>query len=165
MKELVALAKETVLLTVVNGSRAVCLERVESEGAIRYTLFLPGASIPLHCGASSKILMAYLPEEEWNRIIAKEGLRRYTPNTITQRSRLKSHLREIRRRGYAFSDQEVDPDVRAIAAPILNATGQVVAGLSVAGPAYRISKKRVPPLKKLVIGYAQKISALLGYES
>jgi DNA-binding IclR family transcriptional regulator len=39
MKELVALARETVLLTVVNGSRAVCLERVESEGAIRFTMF------------------------------------------------------------------------------------------------------------------------------
>ncbi len=107
--------------------------------------------------------MAYLPEEESNRIIAREGLRRFTPNTITQRARLRSHLREIRRRGYAFSDQEVDPDVRAVAAPILNATGQLVGGLSIAGPAYRISKKRVTHLKKLVIQFAGKISAQLGY--
>jgi IclR family KDG regulon transcriptional repressor len=163
MKELVGLAGETVLLTVVNGSRAVCLERVESEGAIRYTVFQPGASIPLHAGASSKILMAYLPEEEWDRIIAKEGLRRYTPSTITQKSRLKSHLREIRRRGYAFSDQEVDQDVRAIAAPILNATGQMVAGLSIAGPAFRINKKKVGFLKKVVTEYAERISTQLGY--
>ena len=165
MKELASIARETVLLTVVNGNRAVCLERVESEGAIRYTMFQPGASVPLHCGASSKILMAYLPEEEWNRIIAKEGLRRYTLNTITQKSRLRSHLREIRRKGYAFSDQEVDPDVRAIAAPILNATGQLVAGLSIAGPAYRISKRRVGVLKKTVIEYAQRISSQLGYSA
>lgn len=163
MKELVSLAKETVLLTVVNGSRAVCLERVESEGAIRYTLFQPGASIPLHCGASSKILMAYLPEEEWDRIIAKEGLRRYTSNTIARKGQLKTHLREIRRKGYAFSDQEIDRDVRAIAAPILNATGQLVGGLSVAGPAYRITMKKVNILRKLVITYAQRISNQLGY--
>ena len=109
------------------------------------------------------ILMAHLPEEEWNRIMAKEGLRRYTPNTITQKSRLKSHLRETRRRGDAFSDQEVDPHLRAIAGPILNATGHLVAGLSVAGPAYRISKKRVGLLKKMVIEFAQKISAPLGH--
>ena len=163
MKELVGLAGETVLLTVVNGSKAVCLERVETEGAIRYTLFQPGASIPLHCGASSKILMAYLPEEEWDRIVAKEGLKRYTPNTITLKGELKTHLREIRRKGYAFSDQEVDRDVRAIAAPILDATGQLVGGLSVAGPAYRITMKRVNVIKKLVVGYAQRISGELGY--
>lgn len=163
MKALAAHAKETVLLTVVNGSRAVCLERVESEGAIRYTMFQPGASVPLHCGASSKILMAYLPEEEWDRIIAKEGLKRYTANTIILKGELRTHLREIRQRGYAFSDQEIDRDVRAIAAPIFNATGQLAAGLSIAGPAYRITKKRVILLKKLVIEYAKKISDQLGY--
>jgi len=67
------------------------------------------------------------------------------------------------RRGYAFSDQEVDPDVRAIAAPILNATGQLVAGLSIAGPAFQINKKRAALLRKMVTEYAEKISAQLDY--
>ena len=120
MKELSVLTKETVLLTAVNGTKGIVLERVESEEPIRYSLFQPGAIIPLHCGASSKILMAYLREGDWDRIIAKEGLKRYTPNTISDVKKLKAHLREIRKRGYAFSDQEVDRDVRAVAAPILN---------------------------------------------
>lgn len=60
--------------------------------------------------------MGYLPEEDWNRIIAKEGLKRYTPNTNTDEDNLKARLREIRKRGYAFSDQKVDRDVRAVAA-------------------------------------------------
>jgi IclR family acetate operon transcriptional repressor len=80
--------------------------------------------------------MAYLPEEDWDYIIRKEGLKRYTPHTITHANALKDHLREIRKRGYAFSDQEVDRDVRAVAAPILNSLGELVAGLSLAGPAY-----------------------------
>jgi IclR family KDG regulon transcriptional repressor len=161
MKELSLLTKETVLLTAVNGTKGIVLDRVESEEPIRYSLFQPGASIPLHAGASSTILMACLPEEEWDRIIEKEGLKRYFPQTITKPGQLKARLREIRRRGYAFSDQEVDKDVRAVAAPILNGLGDLVGGLSVAGPVYRINKKRVSSLGRLIVQYAQKISSEL----
>jgi len=161
MKELSRLTKETVLLTVVQGTRAICLERVESEEPIRYSLFTPGASLPLHAGASSKVLMAFLPEREWGPIIAREGLPRFTPHTITDRKILTSQLREIRCRGYAFSDQEVDRDVRAVAAPILNPRGELIAGLTVAGPAYRIHKRRVQSLGRLVRQSAQKIAGRL----
>jgi len=159
MKELSRLTRETVLLTAVNGTKGVVLSRVESEEPIRYSLFRPGASIRLHCGASSKILMAYLPEEDWDHIIKKEGLKRYSPHTITKAKALKAHLKEIRKQGYAFSDQEVDREVRAVAAPILNGEGELVAGLSVTGPAYRMSKKRIHSLGKLVIKFAQRISS------
>jgi len=158
MKELSVLTKETVLLTAVNGTKGIVLERVESEEPIRYSLFQPGSTIPLHAGASSKILMAFLSEKEWDRIIKTEGLRRYTANTITNRTRLKANLRQIRKQGYAFSDQEVDREVRAIAAPIFNAMGELVAGLSIAGPSYRIGKKRIKYYKKLVLKYSQMIS-------
>jgi len=163
MKELSLLTKETVLLTAIVGTKGTVLERVETQEAIRYSVFQRGAYLPLHCGASTKILLAYLPETEWDKVIAKERLRRYTKNTITDKEQLKTHLREIRTRGYAFSDQEVDRDVRAIAAPILNTTGGLVAGLSIAGPAYRIAKKKVGLLGKLVMDYAQRISDELGY--
>ncbi len=158
MKELCRLTKETVLLTAVVGNKAICLERVESEEPIRYSLFTPGANLPLHAGASSKVLLAFLPEREWESIIAGEGLRRFTPQTITDRGVLKAQLKEIRNRGYAFSDQEVDREVRAVAAPILNQRGELVAGLTVAGPAYRINKKRVQSLGPLVMRYAEMIA-------
>jgi DNA-binding IclR family transcriptional regulator len=161
MKELSRLTKETVLLTAVHGNKAFCLERVESEEPIRYSLFTPGANLPLHAGASSKVLMAYLPEAEWDAIITEEGLQRFTPQTITDRGVLKSQLKEIRTRGYAFSDQEVDREVRAVAAPIVNPRGELMAGLTVAGPAYRINKTKVQSLGRLVIRYAEKIAAQL----
>jgi IclR family transcriptional regulator, KDG regulon repressor len=163
MKELSVQTKETVLLTAVNGTKGICLERVESDEPIRYSMFQPGAILPLHAGASSKVLMAYLPEGEWDRIIEKERLVRFTPYTIIDASKLKAHLREIRRKGYAFSDQEVDREVRAVAAPVLNAMGELVAGLSIAGPAYRISKKRVSELGKLMVQYAQKVTSQLEF--
>ena len=165
MKELSLVTKETVLLTAINGTKGIVLDRVESEEPIRYSLFQPGASIPLHAGASSTILMAHLPEEEWDFIIRREGLKRYTPNTITRANQLKRRLREIRRKGHAFSDQEMDRDVRAVAAPILNESGKLVAGLTVAGPAYRINKKRTHDLIRGVTVYAHKISAAIGHMS
>lgn len=161
MKELASRTKETVLLTMVKGTRGIVLDRVESEEPIRYSLFTPGANIPLHCGASSKILMAYLPEQEWDLIIKTQGLKRYTENTITKVNLLKDHLREIRKKGVAFSSQEVDRDVRAVAAAILNTKGELEAGLSIAGPVYRINKKKMLSLMKLVAEYAQRISSQL----
>jgi DNA-binding IclR family transcriptional regulator len=162
MEELSSLTKETVLLTTISGTKGIVLERVESELPIRFTLYQPGASIPLYCGASGKILMAYLHEEEWDRIINKEGLHRYTPNTITEIEELKTHLRKIRRRRYAFSDQEVERDARAVAAPILNRSGELVAGLSIVGPMFRINKRKMTTFKGLIIQYAHKISTLMG---
>lgn len=158
MEELSRLTNETVLLTAFDGTRGVCLERVESKEPIRYTLYQPGGSLPLHAGASSKILMAYLPEQEWDRVIGL-GLKKYTDHTITDPERLKAHLREIRQRGYTFSDQEVDRDVRAVAAPVLSVSGELLAGLSVAGPGFRMTKKKVASLGKLVLEYAKKISS------
>jgi DNA-binding IclR family transcriptional regulator len=163
MKELSLLTKEAVLLTAVNGTRGVCLERMECEESVRPSIFQPGEMFHLHSGASSKILMAYLPEKEWDIIISKEGLRRYTTNTIVDPNELKNHLREIRKNGYAFSDGEVYRDVRAVAAPILNGRKEIVAGLSIVGPVYRISKRKTESLARLVIQYAQKISYELGY--
>lgn len=158
MRELSILTRETVLLTALNGTKGIVLERIESEEPVRYSMFQPGATIPLHAGASSKILMAYLPEKEWDRIIKTEGLKRYTANTIVNKQELKIHLRNIRNQGYAFSDQEVDKDVRAIAAPILNGRGELVAGLSIAGPSYRINKRKLILLRKIVKEFAEKIS-------
>jgi IclR family KDG regulon transcriptional repressor len=163
MKELSVLSKESVVLTAVNGTKAVCLENVESEEPIRSSTFQAGEIVFLHAGASSKILMAHLPENEWDRIIKKEGLRQLTPNTVSHAEKLKEQLREIRRRGYAVSDREVYEDVRAVGAPILDGMGNLVAGLSIVGPVYRINKKKLSSLVKLAVEYAGKISNRIGY--
>jgi len=161
MKELSLRTKEAVLLTVVNGTKGICTEAVESEEPVRSSTYRPGEIIPLQAGASGKILMAYLSEEDWDRIIATEGLRRYTSNTITEVDQLKCHLQEIRRKGYAFSDREVHQDVRAVGAPILSSGGKLLAGLSMVAPTYRINKKKSRVLAHLVMEYAERIASQL----
>jgi IclR family KDG regulon transcriptional repressor len=164
MEELCQITRETVILVAVHGTKGFCLERVESEEPVRASAFKPGSIFPLHCGASSKALMAHLSEQDWDRIIMKEGLQKYTANTITNVTQLKANLREIRRLGYAYSDQEIDRDVRAVGAPIFNGVGQLVAALSAGGPTFRMNANKVKEMAKLVVQYAQSISSLLGHE-
>lgn len=165
MEELRNLGKETVFLIALCGMKAIVIERVESEEPVRWSVNPPGQEIPLHCSAAGKALMAYLPEENWGDIIAKEGLKQFTPNTITKMSELTAQLREIQRTGQAISNQEFYEEERAAAAPVINGLGRVVAALSIAGPSYRITGSRLRSLTKLVIQYAEKISSQLGYDS
>jgi DNA-binding IclR family transcriptional regulator len=71
---------------------------VKSEEPVRYSLLQQGACLPLHCGASAKILVAYLSEKKWDKIIAKEGLGRYTKNAILHARQLKTIRRRFERR-------------------------------------------------------------------
>ena len=162
METLASLSGETVFLTVLSGRRTVCLERIEAQKAIRMSLER-GSSLPLHAGASSKILLAYQENSFVESMVREVGLERFTPNTITDLERLKEELEAIRRRGFAFSDQEVDLGAKAISAPILDQKGRIIAGLSVAGPSERINERSMQQLCELVKGYAQRISHDLGY--
>lgn len=158
MEELSRLAKESVFLSIVNGSRRMLVEKVESDEPVRYSSPGVGTVAPLTIGASSKVLLAYLPEEDWDRLISSEGLKKYTSHTITDADQLKRQLKEIRERGYAFSDREELQDVRAVAAPIRDSAGEVVAALGVGGPVYRVNKNRVTELIKMTVKCSQRIS-------
>ncbi|BDG58962.1 IclR family transcriptional regulator [Caldinitratiruptor microaerophilus] len=155
-RELVAVARphmtalsrrleETVLLTQVSGHEAICLERVESRQVVRLS-FDRGVVLPLHAGASARVLMAYLEPEEVDAVIRSVGLPRYTENTITDPDRLKAVLQEVRERGYAISDEEMDRGVRSISMPVRDPEGRVVAGMCVVGPRFRLGDERVPEI-------------------
>lgn len=136
MEEIARQTRETVLLTRLAGYNAVCLERIEGPQTIRITFEL-GQIRPLHAGASSKILLAFVDEDEWDTYISPP-LERFTENTITAPDELKEQLRDIRHQGYCMSDSEVDAGARAVAVPILDTRDRLVAGLSTAGPAFRM---------------------------
>jgi DNA-binding IclR family transcriptional regulator len=161
MEELRNVTKETVMLGVIEGHKALVLREVEGMYPIRMT-FDEGRTMPLHAGASSKILLAYLPAEEQDRII-EEGLPRYTENTITDPIQLKKELAGIREKGYACSDQELDNAAKAIAAPIRDHTGKAIAGLSLAGSVDRFHEENLKRYIRLVKECADKISKVLGY--
>jgi len=141
MEQLCQEVRETVLLTRLSSPYAVCIERVEAPHAMRIT-FERGHLQPLHAGASSKILLAFLPPDEVDKHLALP-LERYTENTITDPLLLKEQLREIRRQGYCISKSEVDAGAMAVAVPILDHRGKLLAGLSTAGPTSRMDDNTV----------------------
>lgn len=159
MRELADLTGESVMLMLARDLHGYCIEAVESRRSLRLS-FEIGHPLPLHAGASMKILLAYLDEATF-RAVVQAGLTRYTQATITDPERLRAHMTEIRRQGWAFSDGEVDEWARAVAAPVRNSRGVVVAGLSLAGPSQRLADEHLPGLVAQVKAAADRISTLV----
>jgi len=161
MKELYEETRESVFLTILDKDRVVCIEKIESNSMLRISVER-GDVIPLHAGASAKILMAYLPEAEQDEIIRKKGLEKFTCHTITEPKRLKKHLKKICLKGYAFSNQELQEGARAIAAPIRDISGHVIAGLCIAGPMHRFQSHEIERYKKIIMDVSIRASQRLG---
>ena len=163
MKSLSALSGETVLLTVISGWEVICIEKVETNRLIKLSLER-GSSLPLHAGASSKILLAYQEDSFIDSMFKKTPLTKFTDNSITDPIRLKKELKAIVKQGFSFSDQEVDLGARAIGAPVFDHKGKVVAGLTVAGPRERINDRGKGRLIQLVKETAKRASHDFGYK-
>ena len=140
MRDLTNETGETSILTIVSGLNAICLEVVTSTQPIKVSSE-QGKILPLYAGASSRVLLAYMPSETVDELLEQGLLKRYTQNTIVDPVQLKENLEETRLRGYAVSDSEVDEGVMAYGAPIKDMDNQVIAALSIAGPRERMLKK------------------------
>ncbi|HXF82307.1 MAG TPA: IclR family transcriptional regulator [bacterium] len=161
MERLRDLTRETVSLQVVDGDTGVYIEKLEPlEGFRLWTRV--GMRRPLHAGCSMKVLLAHLPADRIEQILA-QGLPRLTPLTIVDPEALRRDLAVIRDRGYSVTYGESHEGVHGVAAPIRDHTGRVVASLSVLGPAARIPASRVPELIPQVVRAAADISRDLGY--
>jgi IclR family acetate operon transcriptional repressor len=108
-------------------------------------------------------MLAELPDSEVNEIIRRWGLKAITPNTITTPTALKAELRAVRLRGYAIDNEEKEPGLRCVSAPVRSDTGKLLAALSVSGPAFRVTNQRVPEIGKAVMQAASELSYELGY--
>jgi IclR family KDG regulon transcriptional repressor len=150
---------ETVLLTRRFNHLSVCIERIEGQQTVRISFKL-GHTQPLHAGASSKILLAFAGQPVWEDYLS-QSLEQFTDNTITDPEELREHLQQIRRQGYCISDGEVDVGAKAVAVPILNPKKQLVAGLSAAGPAFRMTEETISKHLQLLRTGAAEISAKL----
>jgi IclR family KDG regulon transcriptional repressor len=138
MQSIMEKTNETVLLTRRFNRFSVCMERVESQQAIRIT-YKRGHTQPLHAGAPAKIILAFAGEAVWHDYL-NLPLEPLTESTITDPETLRIHLQQIREQGFCTSEGEVDVGAKAIAVPILNSRQQLMAGLSTAGPAFRMDE-------------------------
>ncbi len=161
MVNLAEKSKETVILTMVHGLEAMCVDTIESTKLVRLSM-KPGATIPLHAGSTSKILLAYQNDLIVDQVINVVGLKKINTNTITDPSILKKELQLIRTLGFAQSESEVDSDAASIAAPVFDHTNKITAGLTVAGPTDRFKTYDQQELADLVCGYARQVSIALG---
>jgi DNA-binding IclR family transcriptional regulator len=153
MNRLAKLTQETVILTVKYGTQALCIERIRSPQSINFT-FEKSRLMPLHAGASAKILLAYSTHVEQEQIFSTE-FTVYTSTTPATHQWLQRDLMEIRRLGYAITYSEVDPDSTSISVPLLGPRHELVAGLSVGGPSFRITPER----ERMILPALQDVAA------
>ncbi|MDR3435599.1 IclR family transcriptional regulator [Telmatospirillum sp.] len=159
--QIVEKTMETVHLVVVEGRRAIYIDKVEAPHAMIISSRI-GQEALLHCTGVGKVLLAFMSEED-RKAVASEGLKRYTENTITEEGELADHLRRIRQNGYGIDDQERELGLRCVAAPIFNARKQVIAAISVSGPSSRITREKLGELSKMIKQATDEISRKLGY--
>ena len=152
---------ETVHLGVFDGSQVVSIEKMDSPHGLASNITI-GKGAPAYCTGVGKALLAFQPEAVVERV-CRLGLTAYTPQTITDPVKLRKELAQVRALGYAVDNAEHQPDVRCVAAPIRNHSGNVVASLSISGPASRIPRSRITSLATRVREVAAKRSARLGY--
>ena len=155
--------RETIHLTVRQGLAAVYVEKLDSPEQLR-TFSRIGASVPLYCTAVGKVLLAYMPQEELEKILPQIETRRVTPNTIGSVQELERHLQRVRKNGHAFDLEEHEPHIRCVAAPIWDHTGAVNASLSLTAPAVRMAVPRLRQLAPLIQEAGLRISKDLGYQ-
>lgn len=162
LERLVAEVDETAHLCILDEGEVLYLEKVEPSRTVRVPSSV-GRRNPAHCTAVGKVLLAFLPPSELEVLVKRHGLRAFTRNTITTLSGLRRELALVRERGYAVDSEEIEEGLICVGAPVRDYSGTVVASISIAGPAFRLTKAKVPGIAGRVTRVAREFSAGLGY--
>lgn len=152
---------ETTHLAVLSDGQVLYVDKVESAHSLRMPSQV-GRRLPVHCTGIGKALVAFLPDEVLNGLIARRGMASFTPKTITDRKRLADELEGVRSRGYSIDNEEIEEGLVCIGAPVRDHTAHVVAAISIAGPSSRLRPDRVPGHAEAVVDAANAMSATLG---
>jgi len=151
---------ETVNIAVLSDRSAFYLDQFSGSSALQPHNWV-GQHIPLHATSNGKVLLSELPDDELARIVP--SLPSYTENTITTKKRLRRELEEVRAQGYAIATDELEIGLAAMAAPIRNAHGDVIASLSISGPTFRLGESRLRELQPMLTDAATEVSHRLGW--
>ena len=153
--------EETVHLCVLNGYEVFYLDKLFGPQSVSI-ISRVGQTLPAYVSGVGKVLLANLSEDRLDDYIRHLIIKRFTPNTITDADSLVQHLAKVREQGYAIDNQELEIGLVCVAAPVFKLDGQVIASISVSGPAYRMEDKisRYVPIVKET---ASAISKLMGY--
>ncbi|SFM19466.1 transcriptional regulator, IclR family [Gracilibacillus orientalis] len=154
---------EVVHLCIHDKNEVVYIDKVESDQTLRMYSQI-GRRALMHCTGVGKALLSGFTQEQLEELIVEKGLPEFTETTITEQADLDNELRTIKARGYAIDEQEHEKGIRCIAAPIYDHDSKVVAAISIAGPADRVTMERVKgDLAQAMLDQSKHISAKLGY--
>jgi DNA-binding IclR family transcriptional regulator len=144
------------------GDAVVMLARTRGPGAFQLSGRV-GAVRPAHCTALGKVILAALLPEQFERFLARAELKAYTPKSITDADQLRREVAQARRAGMAFDDGEFDLEVRCVALPVRDFSGQVIGAIGMSGPVWRLSHQALHSRARRVRAAADRLSAAFGH--
>jgi IclR family transcriptional regulator, acetate operon repressor len=160
LADLVAATDETATLSVRVGWTRVYIDQVTPNRDVKMVVQL-GEQFPLHAGASSKALLAFLPEPEQEEYLAHRSLSAVTSHTITDPDQLRKELDAIRAAGFAMSFSERDASAGSVAAPVFGHEAVPVGVISVSGPVERF-RAEARSASQALLAAARDLSRRLG---
>jgi len=164
MERLARKFKESAFLATFDGSNVQYIDSVESSHAVR-TVFDPGKKAAAYAVASGKLFLSNLKEKELEEYLKGQQLKAYTENTIIDAEHLKQELKEIKKKGISFDNEEYEVGLKGFACPIRDNTGYMIAALCIAGISSRItSKQKVNDIIESMVEDSSKISVQMGYQ-
>jgi DNA-binding IclR family transcriptional regulator len=158
LEDLYEVTHENAQLGVREGHEVLYIERITGRRAVG-VLTRVGGRFPLHASGIGLVLLAHAPDAVQREVL--EGpLQRFTPHTVTDPVRLRRMLGQIRREGFAVSDRQVTEDALSVAAPIVDAEGEVIASLSIVSRAGETIVERLAPVvRAAALGTSRALSA------
>jgi IclR family pca regulon transcriptional regulator len=156
--------RETINLTILSGTEILYVERLMSDYLVNVNVNV-GDRLPVYCASMGKVILAFLRPSRVREIVGATKFERRTDSTIVSEAALMEELAKIRTRGFAYNDEELEKGLRAVAAPILNYTGEAFAAINIAWTTARRPDRAVfSEFTPKVVAAAEKISASMGYD-
>jgi DNA-binding IclR family transcriptional regulator len=160
LKNLMEKTRMTVHMGVLDGDEATVIQKVEPPGLLKLATWV-GKRMEIHCTGIGKAILAYLPQEQLERLLKSHRLPRHNENTIVSIPKLLEQLKLVRNQGYAIDDEEDEVGLRCIGCPIFDHTGAVVASVSVSGTLSQITADNVSSFGQTVKQASSRISERL----
>jgi IclR family KDG regulon transcriptional repressor len=161
LEELSRQTSESSHFAVRMGDAVVVIARTSGPGAFQLTDRV-GVVRPAHCTALGKIILASLRPDQLKRFLERVDMTPSTKKSITDVGVLLREIAEIKRTGVAFDDGEFNPEVRCVAVPVTDFTGQVIGALGISGPIWRLSNQALHNSAQIVQAAARRLSAEFG---
>jgi DNA-binding IclR family transcriptional regulator len=164
MRHLMEKTSLTCHLAILDGPDAVYIEKVEPTGFLRVDTWV-GRRMRVHATSVGKALVAYIPQERLEKILAQSGMEKRTVKTITTLPRLLKELEKVRAQGYAVDDEENNMGARCVGAPVFNQQGAIEASVGLSGTINQVNVQTMPRIVEALKDAARHISMQLGYRA